>query len=160
MPFVVKVVPESKIEEKKLSGRTMESIQSLHEIGFHVRTVISDNLPSKVSAFNKLFSEYKSELHENVILHHSASDRRAYLFYDSVHLLKILRNNLLNSRRFIFPAFHFSDFISLLDGEITRNLLHDVFDDDEKLHANLRKASKLTYKDLQYIQKTSSKMYH
>ena len=47
MPFVVKVVPESKIEEKKLSGRTMESIQSLHEIGFHVRTVISDNLPAK-----------------------------------------------------------------------------------------------------------------
>ena len=86
VPFEVKAVPELKIEEKWLSGHTIESIQSLHEIGFHVRTVISDNHPSNVFAFNELFSKYESESHENAILHHSASNRRTYLFYDSVHL--------------------------------------------------------------------------
>ena len=53
VPFVVKAVPESKIEGKWLSGQTIETIQSLHEIGFHGRAVISDNHPSNVFAFNK-----------------------------------------------------------------------------------------------------------
>ena len=35
VPFVVKAVPESKIEGTWLSGQIIESIQSLHEIGFH-----------------------------------------------------------------------------------------------------------------------------
>ena len=147
VPFVVKAVPESKIEGKWLSGQIRVTIQSLHEIGFHVRAVISDNHPSNVSAFNELFSKYGRESHESAILHHSTSDRRTYLFYDSVHLLKNARNNLLNSRRFIFPEFHFSDFISLPAGKILWKLFHSVFD-DEKLQANLRKANKLTYKVL------------
>ena len=71
VPFVVKAVPESKIEGKWLSGQIIETIQSLHEIGFHVQAVISDNHPSNVSAFNILFSKYGSESHENAILHHS-----------------------------------------------------------------------------------------
>ena len=80
VPFVVKAVPESKIERKWLSGQIMESIQPLHEIGFYVQAEISDNHPSNVSAFNELFSKYKSKSHENVILHHSTSDRRTHLF--------------------------------------------------------------------------------
>ena len=36
VPFVFKDVPESKIEEKWLSGQIIESIQSFHEICFHV----------------------------------------------------------------------------------------------------------------------------
>ena len=114
VPLVVKAVPESKIKRKWLSRQLIETIQSLHEIGFHVRAVISDDHPSNVSAFNELFSKYESESHENAILHPSMSDRTTYLFYDSVYLLKIVQNNLLNSRRFIFPEFHFSDFVFLL----------------------------------------------
>ena len=148
VPFVVKVVPESKIERKWLSGKIRETIQSLHEIGFHVRAVVSDDHPRNVSALNELFSKYGSESHENAILHHSTSDRTTYLFYDSIHLLKNVQNNLFNSRRFIFPEFHFSDFISLPAGKISLKVLHSVFDEDEKLQANLRKANKLTYKVL------------
>ena len=47
-----------------------------------------------------------------------------------------------------FPEFHFSDFINLPAAEISWKLLHYVFDEDEKLQANLRKANKLTYKVL------------
>ena len=84
-----------------------------------MRAVIFDNHPSNVSAFNKLFSNYGSKSDKNVILHHSTSDQRTYLFYDSVHVLKNVRNNLLNFRQFIFPEFHFSDFISLPAAEIS-----------------------------------------
>ena len=59
VPFVVKAVQESKIEGKWLFGQIIESIQSLHEIGFHVRAVISDNHPSNVSALNKLLKIWK-----------------------------------------------------------------------------------------------------
>ena len=127
VPLVVKAVPKSKIEKKWLSGQIIETMQSLHEI---------------------LFSKYGSESHENAILHHSTSGRRTYLFYHSVHLLKNVRNNLLNSRRFIFPEFHFSDFISLPAEKISWKLLRFDFDEDEKLQANLIKANKLTYKVL------------
>ena len=157
MPFVIKAVPESKIEGKWLFGQIIETIQSLHEIGFHVRAVISDNHPSNVSAFIELFSKYGSQSHGNAILRHSTSDRRTYLFYDFVHLLKNVRNNLLNSRQFICPQFHFSDFISLPARKISWKLLQSVFNEDEKLQANLRKANKLTKF---YIQETTSKVYH
>ena len=46
VPFMVKAVPESQIEGKWLSGQIRETIQSFHEIGFHVRAVISDNHPA------------------------------------------------------------------------------------------------------------------
>ena len=36
---------------------------------------------------------------------------KIYLFFDSVHLLKNIRNNLLNNKRFIFPAFNFDGFL-------------------------------------------------
>ena len=155
MPFVVKAVPESKIEGKWFSGQMIESIHSLHEIVFHVRAVISDKHSSNVSVFNELFSKYGSELHENIILHHFTSDKRTYVFYDSVHLLKNVQNNLLNSRQFIFPEFYFFDFVGLPAGEILWKLLHSIFDEDEKLQVNLRKANRLTYKVLHQGDKQS-----
>ena len=42
--FVVKAIPETKIEGKWLALQIAESIQTLHEIGFHVRAVISEYL--------------------------------------------------------------------------------------------------------------------
>ena len=121
VPFVVKAVPKSKTKGKWLSGLIIESIQSLHEIDFHVRAVTSDNHPSNVSAFNELFSKYGSESHENIILHHSTSDRRTYLFYDFVHLSKNVRYNLLNSRRYIFPEFIFLTLLVFLLGRFDEN---------------------------------------
>ena len=74
-----------------------------------------------------------------------------YLFCDSVHLLKNIRNNLLNARRFRFPSFSFTEFyddIVVPDGEISWKLLHDVYDRDQLLPAYLRKARSLSYKSL------------
>ena len=105
VPFAVKAIPETKIEGKWLALQIAESIQTLHEIGFHVRAVISDNHPSNVAAFNDLYFKYGCSSHENLILHPSSSDRFIYMFFDSVHLLKNIRNNLLNSKRLIFPEF-------------------------------------------------------
>jgi len=54
----------------------------------------------------------------------------------------------LNGKRFIFPEFKFNSstysfFVPA--GEISWRLLNDVYDRDQKLEGNLRKAPKLTY---------------
>ena len=93
-----------------------------------------------------LFSMQKSE---NIIDHPSNTANHIYLLLDPVHLLKNIRNNLFNSERFIFPSFKFDNFFDPSDvpgGEISWKLLHEDYDKDEKLPANMNKASKVSYK--------------
>ena len=74
-----------------------------------------------------------------------------YLFFDSEHLLKNIRNNLLNSKRFIFPPVSFDEFLDDIyvpGGEVSWKLLHDIHDRDQALQGNLRKANKLNNKAL------------
>ena len=77
----------------------------------------------------------------------SENEWKVYLFYDSVHLLKNIGNNLLNAKRFLFPFFFFQD-INVNRGEISWHLLHCVYEMDSTLQANLRKAPKLTEETL------------
>ena len=151
IPFVLKAIPEIKVEGKWLSAYVEESIQALHQTGFAVRAVVIDNHAPNVSVYSDLFGKFGSSFSENIIAHPSKADSRIYLLYDSVHLLKNICNNLLYAGRFIFPPFEFNNFLdkaSLPGGEISWKLLNDVFYKDEFLQSNLRKANKLTYKVL------------
>ena len=135
---------------KWIAGHLEDVIDSLHKCGFHVRAVICDNHSTNVAAFNVLLKKYGSKESPNTIKHPSR-DGKIYLFYDSVHLLKNIRNNLFNARRFNFPSFTFHEFYDNIDvpaGKITWKLLHDVYDRDQLLDGYLRKAPKLSYKSL------------
>ena len=150
LPFVVKAIPELTITGKWIAKHLEEVLESLHKCGFHVRAVICDNHSTNVSAFNVLLKKYGLKDSPDTIKHPSR-DGKIYLFYDSVHLLKNVRNNLLNARRFNFPSFSFHEFydnIDLPEGKITWKLLHDVYDRDQLLDAYLRKAPMLSYKSL------------
>ena len=63
-----------------------------------------------------------------------------------------MRNNLLNNQKFVFPAFCFSIknivVASSQAGYISWRDFKDVYEEDEKLKANLRKATILTYEVL------------
>ena len=52
----------------------------------------------------------KSENNSFSILHPTNHLKRTYLFFNPVHLVNNIRNNLLNSKKFVFPAFEFTDF--------------------------------------------------
>ena len=70
---------------------------------------------------------------------------------DIVHLIKSIINNLLNNKRFIFPAFTFEKFNDLINGQsgkISWELLHDTYEKGCTLQANLRKAPRLNLKVL------------
>ena len=149
--FVIRAIPEVKIEGKWLADHVDECIMCLQENGFHVRGVVSDNHSTNVSAFSQLMHKYKNTNHVSSITHPTKKDSVIYLFFDVVHLLKNIRNNLLNSKRLIFPAFYFDQFHDVIDvhaGEISWKLLHDVYDRDQLLQSNLKKGFKLSYKSL------------
>ena len=73
------------------------------------------------------------------------------MFFDTVHLIKNIRNNLLNGKKFVFPGFNFDVCnltISSEPGYICWQDLHRLYDKDMKLMAHLRKAPKLSFRAL------------
>ena len=77
--------------------------------------------------------------------------QKIYPCFDTVHLIKSIRNNLLNNKRFIFPEFTFEEFndpINVKGGEISWKLLHDTYEKNCTSQANLRKAPRLNLKAL------------
>ena len=103
VPYIIRSVPETKIKGKWLKEEIFRVIDVLHEFGFNVRGVVCDNHPNNVSAFREI-SDYTKEVDE---LRVWINDKPIYLFYDPVHLIKNVNNNLLESKRFLFPPFLF-----------------------------------------------------
>ena len=150
IPFVIKSCPKTKIDGLWLFTQITESIETLSNSGFVVRCVVSDNHSINVNAFSILKNKYASNP-SDLFISYPYVEKKIYVFYDSVHLLKNIRNNLLNAKRFIFPEFLFNSesfSIHVPGGEISWGLLYAVHDCDETLNANLRKAPKLTYSTL------------
>ena len=88
---------------------------------------------------------------DNEILFVNFQSQKVYLFYDTAHLIKDVRNNLLRQKRLVFRQFSFFEFnddVIVNPGEICWKLLHDVHEKDKKLDANIRKAPKLANKVL------------
>ena len=115
-----------------------------------MRGIVSDNHAANVSAFNFLLKSYAAHETE-FFIEHPQSSCKTYLFYDNVHLLKNVRNNLLNSQKFVFPSFHFSVnncVVTSEAGYISWRNIKEIFEEDMKLKGNLRKAPKLNYEAL------------
>ena len=65
-----------------------------------------------------------------------------------VHIIKNVRNNLLNSKKFVFPSFEFDSFrdkIFVPGGYISWSMFHNLYEKDLELEANLKKAHKITF---------------
>ena len=74
-----------------------------------------------------------------------------YKFYDTLHFVKNMRNNLLCRKRLFFPPFSCNELsvpITVANGEVSWSLLHRVHEEDEKRQANLRAAPHLSSKVL------------
>ena len=151
VPYVVKSSPEVKITWQWLWKEIDKCIETLAESGFNVRAVVVDDHSSNVAAYKKLHEEYFGDS-ETYIYHPSYGGvQKTYLLFDIIHLIKNVRNNLLNKKKFVFPKFsfnHFEDPIEVDDGYVDWRLFHQVYEKDQELQANLRKAHKMTYRTL------------
>ena len=150
VPYVIQAVPEVKITGKWLAEKISANIEALAKTGFTVRGVVTDNHSSNVSAFSVLKRRYGKK--DQLFIRHPANhNKNTFLFFDTPHLIKNVRNNLVNAKRFVFPSFDYEkDGISIHcpAGYIAWNDLHKIFEADSKLQGNFKKAHKLTYRSL------------
>ena len=119
VPYIIKTVPETKIEGEWIQNEILHCLQVLKDLGFKVRGVVCDDHSSNVSAFKKLLATYGPSDDDLAIEY---NNQKVYMFFDVVHLRKNIRNNLLNRKRFLFPAFSFSEFydeVNVSGGEIS-----------------------------------------
>ena len=69
-----------------------------------------------------------------------------------VHIMKNIRNNLLNGEKFVFPEFIYNDGLNIgtnfAAGFIQWKDLYDIYGKDKGWSANLNKAPKLSYQVL------------
>ena len=101
-------------------------MKTLKNCGFRVRAIVSDNHSAKVLAYKLLLKE-SGHLDDHLFIQHNY--QKIYWLHDAVHLIKNVRNNLLNYKRFIFPAFEydgFKDTILFKGGQTSWKLYHDV----------------------------------
>ena len=57
VPYVIKSVPETKIEGRWLKGEIKDCLKTLHDSGFNVRALVCDNDSTNISAYSLLLKE-------------------------------------------------------------------------------------------------------
>ena len=145
VPYVFHSVPEIKISGELIKNQLFFCIETLQGIGFNVRGICCDNHPCNVSAYNFMIMSTGGNSESDLKIY--VNDQPIYLFYDTVHLIKNVRNNLLARKKFLFPPFVNEDLsmpVKVAGGEVSWSLLHRVHEEDSKLQSNLRAAPKLT----------------
>ena len=118
-----------------IKEQILDSLKTLKNCGFRVRALVSDNHSAKVLAYKMLLKE-SGHLDDHLFIEHNY--QKIYLLHDAVHLIKNVRNNLLNYKRFIFPAFEYDGF----KNSILFRCSHTYWKLHHLLEANLRKAPK------------------
>ena len=148
IPFVVKSCPETKVTGEWLKKQLDECIYELSKRGFRVRAVVADNHKSNVSAFNTMLKCYDGEGDISILHPAYKKQMKTYIFYDMVHIVKNIRNNLLSAKKFVFPEFTFDKFrdkIHVPNGYITWSIFHRLYEEDQNLDAGLKKAHKINH---------------
>ena len=149
LPIVVKASPETKLNGTWMSEQLEECVCTLAEAGFKVRAIVTDNHSANVAAFSMLRKKFPGG---GFFFQHPKNSTKIYLFFDNVHLIKNVRNNLLNCHKFVFPSFSFqikNKIVASSDaGFISWSDMQSLLNRDVKLEANLRKASKLSFEAL------------
>ena len=94
--FVIRSSPDITITGEWLKSETDECLYHLQKVCFYVRAVISDDHVPNVRAFQLLLTNYNGD--KNLFIYHPAYNEtlKTCLFFDTVHLVKNIRNDLLN----------------------------------------------------------------
>ena len=108
VPCVVKVAPATFIDSELLKDELFNCLELLVTGGFNVRAAICENHAANVSAFTKLVLQFGEDNGSFLI---NFQSQKVSLFYDTVHLVKNVRNNILSKKQLVF---HNSAFLSLI----------------------------------------------
>ena len=95
--FVIQALPKTQITGEWLAQHISECILCLSKVGLNVRAVVTDNHSSDVNAFNCLLYTYGTN-DSKLFIQPPHNNTKTYLFFDNVHLMKNVRNNLFNAK--------------------------------------------------------------
>ena len=92
-------------------------------------------------------------------LAYADSKKKVFLFCYIFQLIKNIRKNLLDLKKFAFSSFQFNLFCDTIDvpkGFIWWCICHEVYERDGKLQGHFRKAPKVTYQTIHHGYKKQS----
>lgn len=89
---VAAMLPVKNMDASFLHGSTMKVLERVERAGFKVVAIISDNNRVNRNVFEKMCGGQLSPC----ITHPFDSARKLFFLFDSVHLLKCIRNNWIN----------------------------------------------------------------
>ena len=124
IPDIISTVPGKEIRGKWHKDKLLRCMQALQNISFNFRGVVCDDHSTNVSAYKKFLAEYSDS---PVELYIRLNEKKIYLLFGTVHLIKNIRNNLLTRKR--FPFFNFNDLYDnayVAGWEISWHLFHKV----------------------------------
>ena len=103
--IVINASLETAITGDWIASKLDECLSRLSKEGFKVRGIVTDNHSGNVKAFQTLTGQYP--FGDLLCMKHSKSVSNTYLFFDNIHLMKNIRNNLLNAKILYFLSFLF-----------------------------------------------------
>ena len=92
VPHVIQAIPEVTITGEWLAEKISASLHSLAQTGFSVHGIVTDNHNSNVNAFKSLKQKF-GKGDQLFIQHPSNPHKNIYLFFNTPHLIKNVRNN-------------------------------------------------------------------
>lgn len=155
-PFILLSIPVIRLNSDIVLTGIETCATLLFQHNFSLLAIITDNHASNVSAFNKLVTKYRVDKRNYVIEIPSCSGSfmsHIYLLYDTVHLLKNIRNNFARSGGFVIPAGTFlvdDQQFDVSPGNLHWNKFEELYNCDSKLISHLKKAPKLTYSAIHF----------
>ena len=144
IPFMIKAVPLTKISSDIVCSGIISCIEILTQNNFYLRGITSDNHPTNVSCYGKLLKQFPSTISSECILNPSDREKHIYLLFDTVHIIKNIRNNLLSSKYYQIPEFNFQTKlnINIPPGTVSWSAFHRLHEKDMNLNAHLKKPQK------------------
>ena len=150
-PYILKAFPLTKINHQIVQDCVLSCLSILTKEKFTIRAVVCDNHSTNVSAYKHLKELYPCSIRDNAITNPYNPDKYTYLIFDSVHLIKYIRNNLLGNKFFQVPAFEFTLMdvdINIPLGTIQWSTFHRVHEKDLEIGCHVKKAPKISYQSL------------
>ena len=136
-----------KLSYEIICNGILNCLSLLFQGGFFTRAIISDNHKTNIQAFKSLSKTYPIEGKSNCIINPHCHLQQVYLMFDTVHLIKNVRNNLL-AHSFEVPHCRLTLPETVHEfpaGGVYWACRHRVHEHDIKECGKLRKATKINY---------------
>ena len=106
IPFAVQAIPEVTVNGQWLCNTIASDVENLGNTGFCVRRLVTDKHSTNANAFTSLKDLFNSK--SKSFFEHPANHGKQIYVFDTAHLIENIKNNLLNTDKFVFPEFSYN----------------------------------------------------